>query len=309
MLHAPSRPRLRAGTRSSRLARSQSARVGRELARLAGVSLPDEVVITTHGDRDQGTPLPEFDGRGVFTEALEARLLAGDIDFAVHSLKDVPVDLTPGLVLGAICFREDPRDMLVLARDVGGLDDLPSGARVGTCSVRRSAQLLNRRPDLAMQPLRGNVDTRLAKIANGEHDAIVLAAAGLHRLDLVPERAVPLPLELMLPAPGQGALAVQCRADDTNTRRLLSVIDDAAVREATNAERCFLEGLGGGCLAPIAAHAMVDHGVLKCTGLVASVDGAVILRVSETGPIRQGRELGLRLAEQAVGRGALDLLS
>lgn len=307
-LDALPRVRLRAGTRASALARAQSRFVARELARLTGWPLADEVLITTAGDRDQTTPLPVLAGRGVFTNALEEALLAGDIDFAVHSLKDVPIDSTPGLALGAVCFREDARDVLVLSAG-RGLDDLMPGSRVGTCSVRRSAQLLHHRPDLAIRPLRGNVDTRLARMERGEYDAIVLAAAGLRRLGLAPPVVAPIPFALMLPAPGQGALAVQCRADDMATRRLLARIDDPKVRESTNAERAFLEGLGGGCLAPIAAHAAVGGGVLALEGLVASVDGATVIRVTGSATSSDGRDLGLRLSADAVARGALDLLT
>ena len=176
---------------------------------------------------------------------MERELFAGTIDYAVHSLKDVPVDPTPGLVLAAIGFREDPRDLLISpARWT--LDSLPRGARVGTCSVRRSAQLLSHRPDLNILPLRGNVDTRVARVVGGEYDAIVLAAAGVSRLGLAAEISMPLPLDQVLPAPGQGALAVQCREDDMDVRERLSLLDDAALRRATDGERGFLEGLGGG---------------------------------------------------------------
>lgn len=307
-LDALPRVRLRAGTRASALARTQSRFVARELSRLTGWPLADEVVLTTEGDRDQATPLPVLAGRGVFTEALEQALLAGEIDFAVHSLKDMPVDATPGLALGAVCFREDARDVLVLSTG-RGLDDLMPGSAVGTCSIRRSAQLLHHRRDLAIRPLRGNVDTRLARLRRGEYDAIVLAAAGLRRLGLAPPFAVALPFALMLPAPGQGALAVQCRADDVATRSLLARIDDPAVRASTNAERAFLEGLGGGCLAPIAAHAAVAGGVLVLDGLVASTDGVTVIRVTGRAALPDGRDLGLRLSAEAVARGALDLLA
>lgn len=299
---------LRAGTRSSDLARVQTRYVGGELARLTGVPPPHEVVIDTLGDRDSTTPLPSLGGRGVFTDALERALLAGEIDYAVHSLKDVPVDSTPGLILAAIGFREDARDVFVSCTgDV--LDALPPASRVGTCSVRRSAQLLLHRPDLEIAPLRGNVDTRVRKVRNGEYDGIILAAAGLSRLGLAAASAHPLPFEIMLPAPGQGALAVQCRAGDAHTRALLARLDDATVREATSAERAFLEGLGGGCLAPIAAHAWIDNGTLTLEGFVAAPDGSTAVRVRRSGPETNGRETGLRLADVAVARGALELLA
>ena len=299
---------LRAGTRSSDLARVQTRYVGTELARLTGIRLPHEILIDTAGDRDSTTPLPELGGRGVFTDALERALLAGEIDYAVHSLKDVPVDPTPGLVLAAIAFREDARDVFI-SRAGAVLDALPQGSRVGTCSVRRSVQLLRHRPDLQILPLRGNVDTRVRKVRSGEYDGIILAAAGLARLGLGGGGVHPLPFEIMLPAPGQGALAVQCRADDSGTIALLARLDDTVVREATSAERAFLEGLGGGCLAPIAAHAWIDNGTVTLDGLVAAPDGSAVIRLRHSGPGTSGRETGLRMAEVAVSRGALELLA
>lgn len=303
---APSRV-LRVGSRASNLARVQTRRVGAALARLARTRLPREIVIETRGDLDTSTPLPTLGGRGIFTEALEGELLADRIDFAVHSLKDVPVDPTPGLVLAAIGFREDARDVLV-SRGRHTLGSLARGACVGTCSIRRSAQLLLRRPDLEIAPLRGNVTTRVAKIASGEYDAIILAAAGLVRLGLASAATEILPFDVMLPAPGQGALAVQCRADDSLARALLAALDDPVVRATTDAERAFLEGLGGGCLAPIAAHAVIVDGVLELDGLVAAVDGSAVIRVRRTGSHWSGRDIGLGLAAEAIERGALDLL-
>jgi hydroxymethylbilane synthase len=299
---------LRAGTRASSLARAQTRLVGSELARLTGTPHPSEHVVETQGDRDSSTPLPDLGGRGVFTEALERALLAGEIDYAVHSLKDVPIDSTPGLVLAAVGYRVDARDVLV-SRAGSTLADLHRGARVGTCSVRRSAQLLLYRRDLKIAPLRGNVDTRVAKVRHGDYDAIVLAAAGLVRLGLADRGAHPIRFESMLPAPGQGALAVQCRADDSHTRGLLATLDDVVARETTDAERAFLEGLGGGCLAPIAARAVLANGALVIEGLVAAADGSRAVRVWRTAPPTRGRDTGLRLADDAAARGALELLA
>lgn len=297
---------LRAGTRASRLARHQTDFIARELERRTGIG-STEVLLTTAGDQDTATPLPALGGRGVFTGALERELLAGSIDYAVHSLKDVPVDPTPGLILAAIGFREDPRDLL-LSRARWTLGSLPRDARVGTCSVRRSAQLLAPRPDLEIRPLRGNVDTRVARVRDGEYDAIVLAAAGLARLGLAADISVPLPLDRVVPAPGQAALAVQCREDNAEVRAWLSRLDDAAVRAATDAERGFLEGLGGGCLAPIAAHAVVSEGTIALHGVVSSADGREMVSVHLRAAASDGRGVGLRLAEEAVARGALELL-
>jgi hydroxymethylbilane synthase len=302
---------VRLGTRASRLARWQAAHIGEALrGRHAGLACA-EIPLTTEGDRDDRTPLPEIGGKGVFTEALEAALRAGEIDVAVHSLKDVPVEGAPGLVLAALCCRSDPRDV-VIARDGGTLATLPRGARVGTCATRRSAQLLALRPDLALAPLRGNVDTRVRKAFAGEYDAIVIAAAGVLRLGLADAVTEYLPLERVLPAPGQGALAVQCRGDDADVVALLRALDDPDVRAATEAERGFLEGLGGGCAAPIAAHARVDQTPagrrLVVRGLVASLDGRTVIRVETVGGLGEARATGLRLAADARARGADALL-
>ena len=243
---------IRLGTRASRLARLQTGLVSKALARLDPTIEFRSIEITTEGDRDLRTPLPEIGGKGVFTQELEQALYEGTIDLAVHSLKDVPVEPSAGLTLAAVGMREDPREVWISAKG-WTLATLPAGAKVGTCSTRRAAQLLVHRPDLQLAPLRGNVDTRVAKAQAGEFDAIVIAAAGVHRLGLTSAITEYLPLEIMLPAPGQGALAVQCRDDDSAMLELLRGLEETEVRAATDAERAFLEGLGGGCAAPIAA--------------------------------------------------------
>jgi len=298
---------VRLGTRASRLARFQTDQVRQILARGHQALAFQDIVIATDGDRDRRTPLPEIGGRGVFTQELELALREGTIDLAVHSLKDIPVDPTPGLTLGAIGMRLDPRDVLIAAR-AWTLDTLPRSAAVGTCSTRRAAQLLAIRPDLRLLPLRGNVDTRVAKVFAGEFDAIVIAAAGVHRLGLSSAITQYFEPETMLPAPGQGALAVQCRADDEAILGYLRDLDEVLVRSATDAERGFLEGLGGGCAAPIAALGQVRGGQLHLQGMVASVDGKRQLRLETHGPVAEGRELGLALAKEARARGAEDLL-
>jgi hydroxymethylbilane synthase len=300
------------GTRASRLARWQTEAVIAALRALhPGVRWVTSVV-STAGDRDETTPLPEIGGKGVFTDALEAGLRSGEIDIAVHSLKDVPVEESPGLVLGAVGRRADARDVLI-ARDGWTLKTLPPGARVGTCSTRRSAQLLAVRPDVELAPLRGNVDTRVRLALNGKFDAILVAAAGVLRLGLGDAISDYLPLDLVLPAPGQGALAVQCRADDATTRGLLAGLDEPDVRAATDAERAFLEGLGGGCAAPIAAHAVVSRrgrtSWVEMRGMVASLDGRRMVRVNGAGPASGARLLGLHLAAGARARGAEALLA
>jgi hydroxymethylbilane synthase len=302
---------LRLGTRASALARWQTATIAAALRAAHPGLTCEDVTISTEGDRDGRTPLPEIGGKGVFTEALEQALRAGEIDVAVHSLKDVPVDDMPGLTLAALCMRTDPRDVMI-ARERWTLNTLPRGAVVGTCSTRRMAQLLAIQPDLTLVPLRGNVDTRVRKALDGEYDAIVIAAAGVTRLGLGEAIAQYLPLELVLPAPGQGALAVQCRRDDPATLAVVRDLDEPPVRAATEAERGFLEGLGGGCAAPIAAYATVEGteatARVRIEGLVASPDGRTMIRVGGTGRPADARQLGLQLAADARLRGADDLL-
>lgn len=302
---------VRIGSRGSALARWQTDHVAAALRALHPGLRCAPTPVTTAGDRDETTPLPELGGKGVFTEALERALRDGEIDLAVHSLKDLPVEDGPELVLAAIGRRADPRDVLI-ARDGWTLDTLPTGARVGTCSTRRSAQIRMLRPDLEVVALRGNVDTRVRRALDGAYDAIVIAAAGVLRLGLGDAITEYLAADRVVPAPGQGALAVQCRADDGSTRALVAGLDEPDVRAATAAERGFLEGLGGGCAAPIAAHAVVERSggeaVLRVDGLVASLDGRRSVRVRATGPAEAGRRLGLQLAADARVRGAEDLL-
>jgi hydroxymethylbilane synthase len=295
------------GTRASALARAQAEVV----AALVAVAWPDVSlstrVLSTAGDRTQesGEPLPEIGGKGLFTAELERALLEGEIDVAVHSLKDLPTQDVPGVAVGAVTSREDVRDCLV-ARSAASLSDLAAGAVVGTSSLRRSAQLAALRPDLEIRSIRGNVDTRIRKVEAGEYDAAVLAAAGIRRLGLDSAVSEWLSPESMLPAPGQGALAVQCRADDAAIRSLLAGLDDPAARAETTAERAFLEALGGGCAAPVAALAtLTTTPHVRLQGLVASVDGRDVVRVRGEGdPV----EVGARLAQEALSLGASRIL-
>jgi len=291
------------GTRGSALARRQTDWVRARL-QTAWPDLECQTrLFTTSGDRILNKPLPEIGGKGLFTEELENALRNGEIDLAVHSLKDLPIDDAPGLTLGAIPVREDARDVLI-SRNGWTLDTLPRGARVGTSSLRRSAQLLALRPDLTLLPLRGNVDTRIRKAMNGEYEAIVLAAAGVLRLGLGEHITEYLPFEVMLPAPGQGAMAVQCRADDASVLELLRPLDDPAPRAAVTAERAFLKALGGGCSAPVAAYAISNlQSLISMTGRVASPDGCRVIRVSGVGadPIALGAELARKALAQDAG--------
>jgi hydroxymethylbilane synthase len=292
-------------TRPSALARWQTARVI-QLLQVAHLGLEcREHVITTTGDHVLNHPLPEIGGKGLFTAELEEALLSGEVDVAVHSLKDLPVEDTPGIVVAAIPEREAAYDVLVSAK-AWTFSSLPEGARVGTCSVRRTAQLLARRPDLTILPLRGNVDTRVQKVLNGDYDAIVLAQAGLTRLGLETHISEVFSLDVVLPAPGQGALAVQCRVDDLETLELLAEIHDPLTAAVIDAERAFLLGLGGGCALPIAAFAEKHDGTIILTGEVLSTDGKQAIRLSaaDTEPHR----LGGRLAQLVLERGAAELL-
>ncbi len=298
---------LTVGTRGSALARRQTGWVCAALRQAWPAVELRLKSFTTSGDRLLDNPLPEIGGQGVFTEELENALRIGEIDLAVHSLKDLPINDAPGLGLGAIVARDDARDVLI---SVSGfpLAALASGARVGTSSLRRSSQLLAARPGLTVLPLRGNVDTRIRKAINGEYDAIVLAAAGVLRLGLHENITEYLPLEVMLPAPGQGALAVPCRADDTAVLELLRPLDHSATRAAVTAERAFLSALGGGCSAPIAAYAVFTPDLLiALTGLVAARDGQRLVHVSGTGS--DPYALGAELAHQALAQGAGGLLA
>lgn len=293
-------------TRPSALALWQTQWVMTELTRIWPELDCQEKIITTSGDRILNKPLPEIGGKGLFTQELESELLSGNVHAAVHSLKDLPVKDTPGLTIGAVPVRAEARDVVVSQRR-HDLDALPAGARVGTSSLRRSAQLLAYRPDLRIEPLRGNVDTRVRKASEGQVDAIILAGAGLERLGLGKNICQYIPFDIMLPAPGQGALAIHCQAGDRSILEYLSVLEDPDTRKCVTAERVFLQSLGGGCSLPVAAHAVVDRGQITLQGLVVSLDGKQVLRVMETGgePV----SLGERAARKAVESGAGEILA
>ncbi|MBI5956708.1 MAG: hydroxymethylbilane synthase [Chloroflexi bacterium] len=285
------------GTRGSALARGQTYWVA---ARLMELVPGLEVIIRTiktSGDALLDVPLAKIGDKGLFTREIESALLAGQIDVAVHSLKDLPTELSAGLIIGAVTEREDVRDALV-SRLGCDLDGLPPGARVGTSSLRRAAQLLAYRPDLQILNIRGNVDTRLRKAATEEYDAVVLAVAGLRRLGLEAQITEYLPLEIMLPAVGQGALAVEARQEEAETQHLVALLDHAPTRAATTAERVFLRALGGGCRVPIAAYGEVAGDTLRLRGLVASEDGRRVVRGEVIGLVGQAGVVGERLARQ-----------
>ena len=288
---------LRIGTRASRLALLQTEIVAASLRQ----SWPDvalEVVeITTAGDRDRTSPLTSGEGAGWFTSAIQDALLADEVDLAVHSYKDLPTARPEGLVIAAVPQRADPRDAIV-SRGGATLAGLPAGAVVGTSSPRRAAQTTALRPDLELRPIRGNVDTRLAKVDAGEYDAALFAIAGLERLGVADRASHVFGFEEMLPAPAQGALAVECRRDDSETQRLLAAIDDRDLRGLVSAERAFLAALEAGCSFPAAAYAESFGTTLKLHGLVAPE--GVLVRSKVGGPISAGPGLGRALARELL---------
>src|SRR5690606_27643877 len=289
---------VRVGTRASLLALAQTRWVIARLQEAAPGVRFTVVTVRTEGDRDRSTPLPAMGGRGVFVREVERRLLQGDIDLAVHSLKDLPTEETPGLTVAAVPVREDPRDALV-SRDGAALEALPPGAAVGTGSPRRRAQLAFARPDLVFVSVRGNVDTRVEKAARGELDAVVLAMAGLVRAG-IRAPAKPIPFELCLPAAGQGALALPVREGDRAMERLAGLIDDGATHAAVRCERELLRRLGGGCHAPVAAYCRPEGGAWAFDACVGLPDGSRLVRASsrEAAPEAARDAVYLRLMEK-----------
>ncbi len=301
---------LRLGTRRSALALAQAATVAAAV-RIAGASPVELVEITTYGDRAPGA-IDTLGGTGVFVSALRERLLAGEIDVAVHSYKDLPTAAEPGLVIAAVPPRADPRDALICQAG-GRLADLPPGARVGTGSPRRRAQLLAARGDLSVVGLRGNVETRIAAVTSGRLHAVVLALAGLARLGRQNEASEVLDPAVMLPAPAQGALAVECRADDAGLRSLLGMLDHPRSAAAARAERGLLAGMEAGCTAPVGALAEIvgepgSHPALRLRGLVAAADGTRVITSTISGPMPDADGIGRRLAAQLLAAGAAGLL-
>jgi len=304
-MNNPTTRTIKLGSRPSKLARWQTEHI-LTLLKSAWPDLSFQLaILVTTGDKIIDRPLPEIGGKGVFTEELESALLSGEIALAVHSLKDLPVENAAGLGIGAVSQRACAQDVLISAKGET-LSELPAGARLGTSSLRREAQVKAARPDLNILPLRGNVDTRLRKVLEGEYDAIILAAAGMERLDLAKHITEYLSLDIMLPAPGQGALAIQCRSDDAGLLQLLKPIHDPATCRAVTAERAFLAALGGGCSAPVAAYAHPDGEQLEITGMVGSVSGQQVIRVSAVG--EDPNALGKLLAQKALDQGAAELL-
>lgn len=298
---------LRIATRSSPLAIWQAEYVQRRLEALHEGLHVELVRIKTRGDKILDTPLAKIGGKGLFVKELEEAMLDGRADIAVHSMKDVPMELPEGMALPVICEREDPRDAFV-SNHYDALMNLPEGARLGTSSLRRQCQVLANRPDIRVSSLRGNVQTRLGKLDAGNFDAIILASAGLKRLGMHERIRYDMPPEESLPAVGQGAVGIECRADDSVTRERLAPLNDALTWDRVSAERAMNRRLEGGCQVPIAGFALEQDGTLWLRGLVASEDGRTVLRAEARAPRAEAHELGVSVAESLLGQGADGIL-
>jgi hydroxymethylbilane synthase len=301
---------LRIGTRGSPLALAQATQVRAGLAAAHGVA-PERIaleVIRTTGDVIRDRPLAEVGGKGLFTKEIEEALLAGAVDLAVHSAKDMPTELPGGLAIAAALEREDPRDVFI-SRKAKTPRELRHGAVVGTASLRRQAQVLRLRPDLKVVPFRGNVETRLRKLDAGEVDATLLALAGLKRLGLADAATAILPVDEFLPAVGQGIIAVETRADDTRTRDLLAAIDHCESATALACERAFLAVLDGSCRTPIAGHATISAGRLAFRGLIAKPDGSAHFETAHTGAVADSVALGTDAGRELKSRAGADFFA
>jgi len=312
--------RIRLGTRGSALALAQTEWVAAQLQRFYPDLRMETRLVRTRGDQIRDVALSQVGGKGLFTREIEELLLAGEVDLAVHSLKDLPTVLPDGLCLGAVPARVRAQDALVLrsspAAEASSLPSpglrlplLPPGARVGTSSLRRRAQLLHLRPDLKITDLRGNLDTRLRKLDAGDFDALVLAAAGLDRMGWGDRISYELPFDVFLPAVGQGALGIEIRAEDESFRTLVGVLEDFPTRAAVTAERSFLQALEGGCQVPIAAVGTREGNRLRLRGLVASVEGQDLIRDEVWGEMSQAEALGVELAQRLLAGGAARILA
>ncbi|MBH0048114.1 hydroxymethylbilane synthase [Pseudoalteromonas sp. NZS11_1] len=299
---------VRIATRKSALALWQAEFVKAELERFHADVRVELVPMSTQGDIILDTPLAKIGGKGLFVKELEQAMLDGRADIAVHSMKDVPVEFPEGLELYTICEREDPRDAFV-SNNFANLSELPQGAIVGTSSLRRQCQIKALRPDLDIRDLRGNVNTRLGKLDDGQYDAIILAAAGLIRLEMESRIADYIEPEVSLPANGQGAVGIECRIDDEVTKALLAPLEHTQTRIRVNAERSMNRYLEGGCQVPIGAYALVDGEQVHLRGLVGAVDGSEILRDEVTGHVNDAEELGIELAKKLLAQGADKILA
>ncbi|MFQ6093898.1 MAG: hydroxymethylbilane synthase [bacterium] len=299
--------RIKIGTRASRLALWQTHWVRERLSRRRPHTKFDVVTIKTKGDRILNAPLSKIGDKGLFTKEIEEALLAGEIDLAVHSLKDVPTQLPEGLTLGAVTERASPADALIAAGDQT-LDTLPQGAKIATSSLRRKAQLLNYRPDFEIVQMRGNVETRLRKFEGSDLDGLVGAYAGLQRLGLSERISQIIPLYLMLPAVGQGALALEIREEDSEVAKLVTSLSHEGSFLSITAERSFLRALEGGCQIPIGAFGRIESGALSLDGLIANLDGTRTVRDRVAGKLAEAEELGVTLALKLIEQGGKDIL-
>lgn len=295
------------GTRGSKLALWQADYIEQRLREQYPELSVTQKRVTTKGDRILDVPLAKIGGKGLFTKELEEEMLSGDIDLAVHSLKDMPAKVPDGLVIAAVTKRLDPGDALVSNR-FSSFEELPQGAKVGTSSLRRRAQLLCARPDLTMLDLRGNVNTRLRKLDEGEYDAIVLAVAGLKRLGFADRIRQVLPRDMVLPAVGQGALAIETRADDKETRDMLAFLRDEDTICCTEAERSFLARVEGGCQVPVGVYATAEGDGLNVEAVIASLDGQRFYRGNVKGTRKDAAKLGENLAEKLLDEGGAEIL-
>ncbi|MGB2628594.1 MAG: hydroxymethylbilane synthase [Candidatus Acidiferrum sp.] len=297
---------LRIGSRGSILARWQAEFIRKQLFQTTGVEA-EIIIIKTSGDKMQQSPLTQIGGKGIFIKELEEALLEESIDLAVHSVKDIPTDIPSRLCFPAVCRRDDVRDCLI-SNTGATLSNLKAGARVGTSSLRRQAQLRHYRSDLDIRELRGNVDTRLRKVESGEYDAIVLSKAGLDRLGWSQQITEPLSPEISLPAVGQGAISIESRLKDEEANQILAKLDDAETRTAIMAERALLSALHGGCQVPLGAWARMERGELVMDAVVCSVDGVQYVRHRATAPPEEAAKLGERMAQLLTEGGARSIL-
>ena len=302
------RNKLIIATRGSMLALWQAEWIKSQLKEL-DPSLEIELnKIKTTGDKILDVPLAQVGGKGLFVKEIEEAMLRGEADLAVHSMKDVPTELPERLHLSTITKREDPRDAFIAGKGINSFSELPQGANVGTSSLRRICQLLNKRPDLKITQLRGNVDTRIRKLDEGEFDAIILATAGVKRLGREEKITEKLPVDVSLPAIGQGAVGIECRKDDEFTNTLLKSLDHYETSVCVRTERAFLKKLEGGCQVPIAAYAQLKDGKVVIEGLVGSIDGKILLKDTLQGSPEDAERLGTKLAENLLAKGAKEIL-
>jgi len=297
---------IRLGSRGSILALWQAEHVRAQVERHTGRNV-EIIRIKTTGDMILDVPLSKVGGKGLFVKEIEEALLSNRIDFAVHSMKDVPTDLPDRLEICCITRREDPRDAFLSVKHAR-FEDLPVGAHVGTSSLRRQTQLLGLRPDLSIDPLRGNLDSRIRKMEEGKYDAILLAAAGLRRLGWEDKIRQYIPADVSIPAIGQGALGIEIRSDDERTREAVAFLDDRETSQAVRAERGFLKRLEGGCQVPIAAHGTVNGDTIALSGLIGKPDGSRILRGSRSGSVSDPEAVGVALAGELLSRGGREIL-